>query len=380
MRHRSLESVAAYAPMAEFCPRLVSEGRRKSARERVVPDQLWRRILLIVLVPVACLSVVASVATVWAHQTLLDTDRWVATVSPLLDDPNFVNHLSADVAAQITSTLRLEQRAVAALPEQAAFLAAPLADAATRLVQSQSIRVLSSDAGQQVWAEANRAGHERLVAALRGESQLLGTANGMVTFDLTALPIIVLERMQLDSPGLVERRDALPDPTSGRSVEDRRRAIARALGVDIPADFGQIPLFPASQLDAARRGLQLFEALSISLPLVALGLVVAVVLLARARLSAGLVLALGTAAAFILALVLIPDIPSAASAPARPVLRDLVAAILQALVQSLSSLLTVGALLSGIAAGVIGFMVWSHRQPAGESSQKAELAVPSVQG
>ena len=166
-----------------------------------MPTQWWRRILLILLVPVISLSVVESTLVIWSHQTLLDTDRWVATTGPLLDEPRVVNPLSAYLADQIVTTLQIQARAREALPDRAEFLAAPLADAVGRFLQTQANRFLSSDEGKQAWVGANRLAHEQLIAALRGESPLLGTANNMVTLDLSALLTAALQRIEPEAPG-----------------------------------------------------------------------------------------------------------------------------------------------------------------------------------
>jgi hypothetical protein len=344
-----------------------------------MPEQMWRKVLLVVLVPIASILVVLSVITLWAHRTLTDTQTWVETVSRILDDPAVVEQLSTDLAAQIGSVLRLEDRVAGALPEQASFLAAPIADAAKRLVQTKATEFLGSDAGQRAWTEANRIGHEQMLTALRGESQLLTTANGTVTFDLSALPTAILQRLDIEAPGLLASRGQVPDPASGRSVEDRRRELARALGVEIPADFGQVPLFPASQLDNARRALQAFDALSVTFPVVTIALALAVVFLARNRWAAGLALCLGALVAFVLALALLPDsIPLATSTLPRTVGRDLAAAILRVLIYDLFTVLALGALVSAVAAVVVGFLTWLNRMSTGgEPTRKPELATSS---
>jgi hypothetical protein len=331
--------------------------------------------LLIVLVPLTCLSIVASTVTVWSHRTLLDTDRWVATVVPLLDDPRITGPLSSYLADQLLSTLRFQQRVEEALPAQAAFLAAPLANSATRLIQTEMAKVLDSDAGQSAWTNANRIAHERLVAALRSDSPFTETVNGMVTLDLLSLTTAMLERMELAAPGLIPRRGASQSSTSRQSPDERRRDLAQALGVQLPADFGQVPLFPADQLDAARRALRLYDALVIGVPIMALVLVVVTLLVARDRWLVALVLSVGTMGSFVLVRMLMPDaIGLVAAQVSGPVARDVVTATLGILFDRLAAVLTLGAVLGGIASLGTLFMVWTNRKAEGKTRREAELA------
>ena len=46
----------------------------------------WRRILVGFLVVVGCVLAPVSIIGVWVHNTLLDTDQWVDTVGPLVEE------------------------------------------------------------------------------------------------------------------------------------------------------------------------------------------------------------------------------------------------------------------------------------------------------
>ena len=340
--------------------------------------QTWRRVLFVILVPLTCLAIVASTVTIWVHRRLLDTDRWVATVAPLIDDPRITNPLSAYLADQMVTTLQVESRAEQALPAQAAFLAGPLAESTGRFVQTQTVNLLSSDQGQQVWETANRIGHERLVALLRGESRALGTADGMVTLDLLSLAAAVVQRIEAAAPGLIPRRDDARPPTPGLSADEQRRDLAQRTGLAIPANFGQIPLFPESQLDGARRALQTLDTLVIALPLIAIVLFIGALLVAGEWRQAALVLAIGAAVTFLLARILLPQgIDVAVAQVDRQAARDVVDAALGILVERLGQLLTLGAVLSGIAAVVLAFVARGQRMAGAEISHEPELVRPS---
>jgi cytochrome c-type biogenesis protein CcmH/NrfG len=57
---------------------------RRSTRRRFD----WRPVLAAVLIVLGCALAPVALTTVWAHNQVTDTDRFVATVSPLVRDPS----------------------------------------------------------------------------------------------------------------------------------------------------------------------------------------------------------------------------------------------------------------------------------------------------
>ena len=108
--------------LAELHKQLDTRG----VRQRRVT--VLRQFVAAVLVFVAALGVTLSVVGLWAGNTTLNTDRWVATVTPLDQDPAVRAAVSTYTTQQIFSTLNVEQRVKEALPPRAAFLASPLTD------------------------------------------------------------------------------------------------------------------------------------------------------------------------------------------------------------------------------------------------------------
>src|SRR3954451_15307203 len=70
----------------------------------------WRSV--VVVVAVALLAVVAplSVVATWAHDQVSDTDRYVATVAPLADDPAVQKAVSERITDEIVA--RIDVRAI----------------------------------------------------------------------------------------------------------------------------------------------------------------------------------------------------------------------------------------------------------------------------
>lgn len=194
----------------------------ESARRGVSGPRPRRRVrsalALVLVVAGAVLAPVAAVAS-WAGGLVEDTDRWVATVGPLADDPGVreavtdrlttaivdavgVDELAADAATALAG-LGLPPR-VSALVESLQGL---LASAATDLVRRGVEHVVTSEAFSTLWVEANRAAHTRLVASLRGDPEAIASigADGTLDVQLTGVVDAVRAFLVERGFGLVER-------------------------------------------------------------------------------------------------------------------------------------------------------------------------------
>ncbi|MEV0952024.1 hypothetical protein [Promicromonospora sp. NPDC050249] len=133
-----------------------------------------------VLILVGALLAPVGVVAAWAERTLTDTDRYVATVGPLADDPTVQSALAGrmtqavmtriDIGALLDSVAGglderdVAPRAAAALP----MLEAPLTSGVESFVRRAADRVVTSDEFADSWERANRVAHEQLVAVMQG--------------------------------------------------------------------------------------------------------------------------------------------------------------------------------------------------------------------
>jgi hypothetical protein len=140
----------------------------------------WRPVVAGFLVAVVALLAPLSVLATWASGQIEDTDRYVATVGPLANDPDVQKAIAARAEQVIFSYLDLD----AAIDELAQALsdqglpprvtatlqtvAGPLASAIRSFVSERILAFVKSDAFEQAWIEANRTAHSELVTALTG--------------------------------------------------------------------------------------------------------------------------------------------------------------------------------------------------------------------
>ncbi|MEU7512790.1 hypothetical protein AB0B13_12360 [Streptomyces sp. NPDC042898] len=236
-----------------------------------------------VLITLTCILVPVSLITVWVHDIVLDSDRYVSTVTPLASDPAIeaaaVNRISeaADArvdGAQVTSDIAawlesqgLPPRVGAAIKSLGPQLDSAVDQAVTKL----ATRFVESDRFETVWTEANRAAHSAVVHVLTGEGRgSVEVSGGTVTLDVGA----AVEQVKKD---LVE---------AGLSPAEK-----------IPEVDKQMVLFQSDKLEKIRDLAHLLDVVGNWLPILTVLLGVIGVVLARRRRRALVTTMLGAAAA-----------------------------------------------------------------------------------
>jgi hypothetical protein len=147
----------------------------------------WRRWTAGFLIVLSCLLVPVSVLAIWVRNQLLNTDRYVANVTPLASNPAIIQTASTRITNTLFDNVDVQKVAEDALPPRADFLAAPLAAGMRQVVADVTLRILSSDQFKTAWEQANRVAHEQVRKALTNEGQVVKTADGKVQLDLSSL-------------------------------------------------------------------------------------------------------------------------------------------------------------------------------------------------
>jgi hypothetical protein len=253
-----------------------------------------RRAAVIVLVVLACLSLTAATVAVWADRTLLNTDGWVETVGPLGADPTVTAALQPRITEAVFTAIPAQELIADALPEDRAFLAAPLSSAVESFVDDQVGAFLASDTFAQLWIDANEVAHERALAVLRGDSDVVQVEGDTVTLNL--LPVVnrVLGQLSDAASGLVGQDVTLPTISSGELPEQAVARINAALGIELPPDIGQIEVYNADELVAAQQALRVFDQALVLLVIATPLLLGAAIWLSRNRRRTILQLAVGS--------------------------------------------------------------------------------------
>jgi hypothetical protein len=206
-----------------------------------------------VLIAVTALALVTSVVGVWAATTVLNTDRWVAAVAPLPQNPQVSAAVADYATTQVFQAIDVEGRLREVLPPQAAFVAGPVTGQVREAVRKTVNNVLRSDRFTAIWTELNRRAHQRALAIINGDSDVLITRQDRVEIDLLPLINQVLRELSLQLPTLFGKQISLPDLSSGAIPDNLRARVQEQLGVTLPPNFAQFTVYDSGQLWAAQQ-------------------------------------------------------------------------------------------------------------------------------
>lgn len=216
-----------------------------------------------------------SVVAAWSASIVGDTDRYVATVSPLARNPDIqaamANRATTAIMSELNVQALLQEVPTTDRPRLATLLdkaSGPITGALTSFVHDTTLKVVSSSWFAGFWDDANRAAHasvNKLLTGQGGGAVKVGSG-GTVTLDLG--PLVDRVKSQLVSSGVT--------------------AAAK-----IPQVNTSVTLMKSSSIPKYRRYFRILQFFGNWLPFIALGFAAAGVLLARNRRRALVVAGLG---------------------------------------------------------------------------------------
>ncbi len=256
-------------------PNAEGEKKRPSGGKRAL--NILRVTAVILLMTIGALLVIVSVPAIWGRNLLLNTDRYVQTMSPLASDPGVQAGMIKAIDKQFDDSVDLEALAKQVLPPKAAPLAGPLQSAAEGLVNTVATKFVQSDAFVTLWDGMNRVAHRQIDAVLTGRNGGSGNAvairNNTVTLNLA--PLIIAVKKQLVGAGLTV---ASKVPVVGSTIE-----IAHVKGVD-----------------QVRSYVRLLNRAAVWLPLLGLACLIAAILLSRKRRRSTIIAAISVSVGMVL--------------------------------------------------------------------------------
>jgi hypothetical protein len=268
------------ARIAELEQQLATATVAGTPPSQPVAGSAWRAAVAGLCIVLGCVLAPVSVASVWVHNILADTDMYVETVAPIAEQPSVQAALADKITTEVVNRLDLEQVTSEALtslseleempPRVAATLpslAVPISSGIESFARDQVDRVLASSQFATVWAEVNRIAHEQVLRLLTGEQGGAVSAQGD-TITLNLGPVIDQVTQQMVDAGFT-------------------------LAGNLPSVDYQFTLVQSDAVTKAQSAYQLLDVLGTWLPFVSLGLIAAGVLLARDRWRALLRAALG---------------------------------------------------------------------------------------
>lgn len=182
---------------------------------------------------VAALLLPIAFTAFWAQRTLVDTERYIATVAPLAKDPTIQKAVGDKVSSVLIEQIDAGNRLQNVLPPQLAPLAPLVAGGVNNFVEQQVDQILTSPKFADVWEGINRRLQASLIKALSGNPDGAVTIEGdQVILDTGDLIEIVKQRLvdrglswaaNIPVPPLVDRQVVI---LTSPQLETARKAYA----------------------------------------------------------------------------------------------------------------------------------------------------------
>jgi hypothetical protein len=361
------------------------------------------------LVVVSSISILASVIAVWAHNTIFDTDAFMETIEPVLQDPALNAALGDYITEEVTGALALEERLQEPLADLDAFLstallgflglgdqaqelldrfdrptlealAGPLADRVNERIATRVDQVMASPEVAVLIPQLVRRGHEGAVALARGDMESLpnlSVEDGEVRFN--TLPIIarVLQGVASELRSLLPDID-LPDVVSD-VVDEAIAQYKEELGDRVPDDFGQITIMTEDQLVEVQDTATRLDRWTWGLVILSVVLVALAILVSPTRRRTIIHLGFGVIVAIVLGILMVRRVEEAVigeiSSPARTeTARGIIQNVLQGLQQSVVLVIVVAALVA------LGFHIAGKPKWVTDPRERLDDLVPDEAG
>lgn len=127
----------------------------------------WRNVAISLCIVLACLFLMVGNVLSWAGNTLVNSDRYIETVQPILEDSAVQAALADYTTAKLFSQVDVTGIIQNALPPKASFLAPALTSQVRNATDKTLQKVLASSKFQVVWLNTNRAAHDKLINSIK---------------------------------------------------------------------------------------------------------------------------------------------------------------------------------------------------------------------
>jgi len=252
-----------------------------------------RRWLALILVVMAVVGLVISALALWSDSLVFNTDKWVATVAPVAEDPAVRHSVSTFVADKTLEVADLQNRIANALPSDAAVLAQPLTQTLRDFLIKEIDKFLATPTAQTIWVDVNRFAHQQLITALQDKSRYVSVNENDVTLNLLPLIGVALQRLEAQIPKLLGKDVQLPQIDPEIAPDQIRTLLQNATGKTLPADFGTVTLLKGTQGYEVKRALSLFHTLVIAICVITALLILAALLVSPRKRWTALDLGIG---------------------------------------------------------------------------------------
>jgi uncharacterized membrane protein len=212
------------------------QGQASAAPPGETASARRRRGWVYTLIAVASLIGFLAVFAIWANRQLLETDTWTDTSTKLLENDEIRTQVAYTMVDALYSNVNVQAELQQALPPRLQPLAGPAAAGLRELSLRLANQALQRPRVQQLWEDANRAMHAKLIDVVEHGGD---------------------EDVNLDIGTIVGQ-------------------LGQQLGVDVsgklPSGTAQIEVLPNDKLSAIQKAVKILRGLAIVLTVIALAL------------------------------------------------------------------------------------------------------------
>ncbi len=267
----------------------LANGPRRTTGRSILAALCWL---------LACLAILVSGITLWAHQTVLTSAGWGGVVAGVIADPEVVDATSERVVARVSDALGVQDRVAQLLPGDMSRLAGVITGAVEQRVADGVAQVASTEQFQDIFVTANEKAHEAAMKVIRGgDNPAISSEEGTISLDV--FPMIGAALTGLQEAGVIPESVTIPDMTDYQPNADRVAAIEQVIGRDLPEDLGTITLVQSDGLATVQSAVRAFDVITIAAIVLALVFIALALVLSARRLRMIVWLALGGAVALL---------------------------------------------------------------------------------
>lgn len=235
---------------------------------------IWRSLAITLCVILATALLLMGNVLFWAGSTLINTDKYVATVQPLLADKTIQSAIADYTTAQIFHRVDVQAVVGNALPPRADFLAPQLTSQLRGATEKTLQKTLASERFQATWVNVNRKAHEHLISSIKNSK----TADGVI--DLQDVYDRLGQSLQNTKLGFLAGKN-LPDKVGSITVVNapwipKARFAVNNIGWLKPVSLVLIAIFSACAIWLARNRRRLIITLASTFALSMAGTLIAV--------------------------------------------------------------------------------------------------------
>jgi hypothetical protein len=276
-------------PPAEATVTRVVGPRRTSGRS-ILAALFWL---------LACLAILASGVTLWAHQTVLTPQGWGGIVAGIAADEEVIAATSERLVDRVSEALAIDEKVAQILPGEMTVLAGAITRSVQDRVADRVAEIAASEPVQDAFVRANELAHEAAMKVIRGgDSEVLTSQDGAIT--LNVFPLIESVLVGLQDAGLIDESREIPDLSSFEPNPERVARLEAVLGRELPDDIGTITLIESDRLGTVQSAVRAFDVITVALIALAIICVLLALWLSSRRLRMLLWLAIGSIVALLL--------------------------------------------------------------------------------